>query len=66
MKHTIKNSLYSFSLFQKDILANAFKNLPVLKGNLFEHLLKKYLWQFLILILILAGSFASQILPTSI
>ncbi|MDE0092169.1 MAG: hypothetical protein OXN83_02650 [Oligoflexia bacterium] len=63
MKHTIKNSLYSFSIFQKDILANAFKNIPILKGNLFEHLLKKYLWQFLILILILAGSFASQILP---
>ena len=61
MKQAIKN--YLNSLFQKNNLFNFLKNLPVGKGNLLEHLFKKYAWHFIIVIFLLIFSLISKILP---
>ena len=65
MKSAIKNYLYSFSTFQKDIFVNLLKSLPFGQGNFLEYLLKKYLWHFMIVLFLLIFSISSQFFALS-
>ena len=63
MTKVLKNYISHFLSDQKDIMVHFFKKRTFLQNNLLEYLLKKYFWQFIILIFLLIFSFSSQLLP---
>ena len=57
------NQYRSFSALQKDIFVNFLRRLSCFKGSSSEYILKKYLWHFVILILLILFSIADKFVP---